>query len=374
MAQVSVPGGGLWLPGMLPIIVNPPATSNAAFGPIDAAGEKLAMVGRVWLPAHSGSKDIRRVGFRFGTVVKAGGSGLTISLQDVDLINGPPVRPDGVQDQTVAVANGDATFDTGLWHRSGALNADRNVTHGDRLAVVVEYDGGGRLGADTVSLSTLQAVNSVTVSPLETACVLFTAAWAILGTVQIPILVLEMSDGTFGTLEGCFPCTTINTHTFNVGTLVADEYALVVTPVWPCKIDGLWGIAGPVAGADFEQILYDGVVALQTVSVDANAIIVAGSRLSIAPIAETALVVGTTYYVGFRPTTANNISVYSFDVFDANHLTCHPAGIGWTFTTRLNLGAWAAPTATRRLFAGVRMSSFDDGAGGGGGNIFIVQE
>jgi len=124
---------------------------------IDATGEMAAFCGRVWFSARSGTKNLSRVGFRFGAVTKSGGSGLTVSLQDVTLSAGPPMQPDGTQDQTVAIANGNASFASNTWIRTGTFSASRTVTYGDLLAVNVEYDGGGRTNPDSVIVNTIVA-------------------------------------------------------------------------------------------------------------------------------------------------------------------------------------------------------------------------
>src|SRR5262245_9299830 len=136
MAFVQVPGNGLWIPSpSLPYsFAAAPALSTLLL--IDATGEEAAFCGRVFFPVRSGTKDVRKVGFRFGAVTKAGGSALTVSLQDVNLGTGPTMQPDETQDQTVAVANADAGFTSNAWYQTGALSADRTVALGELLAVV----------------------------------------------------------------------------------------------------------------------------------------------------------------------------------------------------------------------------------------------
>src|SRR5262245_16743976 len=147
MALVALNGLGMaipnWYSNALPAVTS--------IGPIDATGEKIAFCGYFWHPEGI-SKDITRVGFRFGSVTKAGGSGLTVSLQDLNLTTAP-MQPDEVQDQTVAIANGDSGFTSNVWYRTNALSANRTLANGDAVCVVIEYDGSGRLGSDTVSLS-----------------------------------------------------------------------------------------------------------------------------------------------------------------------------------------------------------------------------
>jgi hypothetical protein len=79
------------------------------------------------------------------------------------------------------------------------------------------------------------------------------------------------------------------------------------------------------------------------------------------PIALAAL---TQYYLSVKPTTTNNVTVYALDVDDSNQLALHPGGGNFNYSTRVDGGAWAAPTTTRRLVAGLMISALDNGSGG----------
>jgi hypothetical protein len=359
MAWTRLPGDGLLYPA-------PPNLSLApgfsGLGLIDATGEKFAALGAVWTP-NGGAKGVRTVGFPFGAVTKAGGSGLTVSLQDVSLTAGFPGQPDETQDQTYAVANGNANFATNAWLQTGNMSADRSVTHGDLLAVVVEYDGGGRLGADSVIVRAL----GVGVSLHWPNCVLKTGGtWASLGT--LPGVILGFSDGTFGTLRGSFPCSALNTHAFNSGTAGADEHALAFKVKAPCKSDGGWLFFAPASNAaDFDVVLYDGTASLASKGVDASTLrIAAGGRGDFGWSAgEVVLQPGRQYYLAVKPTQATaNVTAYSYDVSAAGHLGGQDAGQDFNYSSRVDAGAWAAVTATRRLLAGVRISSVDNGVRG----------
>lgn len=364
MAYQTLTGPGMWLGGVPPELIGRPQ-AGALASTADAAGEMVGFVGRVWFPARTGTKAIQRVQFMFGTVDKAGGSGLTVSLQDVDLTAGPPARPDGTQDQTVAIANADAGFVSNTWYRTGTLSADRTVTYGDLLAVVIEYDGTGWQANDDFAINSSFATDGG--QPSLGQPVLKTGGtWALAHSRGLGSVLLEMSDGTFGILEGNLPIKAANSHNFKSDTALTDEFAMPFTVPFKCKIDALRAAVNVAAGANFELILYTGTTATVTVSVDANT--AAASALWYdALIPETELAAGTQYYVAIKPTTTTALTAYSFEVENANHLTVYPGGPSFNYTTRVDGGAWAAATATRRLLAGVRMSAFDDGAGSGGG-------
>lgn len=344
----SVAVQGLWMPRPFE---GAPAASFVS-GLIDATGEKFAWIGRVWNKDRA-TKSIRKVHFCFGTVVKAGGSGLTLSLQNVDLANGPVYRPDGTPDQTVAIANGDAAFASNTWYTTGNLSADRSVTFGELIAVVIEYDGSGRLGADAVNIRGIPPAGAASRN-LASGSALFTASWAVVNAT--PNVILEFTDGTFGTLDGAYPLSATASVAFNSGS-AADEIALQFTPTFNGKIDGASVAMSAAAGADFDVVLYEGTTARATASFDAE--VVEGSnspRLLIAPLSEVSIAAGVTYYLSLKPTTANNVTIYYFDVAAAGHFQAHEADSTWIYNTRVDAGAWGTATATRRPFMCVRFS------------------
>jgi hypothetical protein len=328
---------------------------------IDATGEKIAFIGRHW-NSQRATKSIRRVGFLFGTVTKAGGSGLTVSLQNVDLTTGAPARPDGTQDQTVAIANADASFASDTWYRTDALSADRSVAFGELISVVIEFDGSGRLSSDAVNIKNLPVGGT----PLQENLGMvshFTASWAIVAVA--PNIILEYDDGTFGTLEGGMPCSAITTTNLNTGS-TPDEMGLKFRVPFPCKVDGAWfGAASAQASRDF-SILFD----TATVSIDADTVRTTAGAPNRVGFSEVTLAANTDYYLSFRPDTASNNTVQDITVADANHFTCYPGGTSWHLATRTNAGAWS-DTTTRRPLCGFRISALDDGAGGGGGQRVI---
>lgn len=342
-----------WPP--LAVFASPPAFDSATLL-IDATGEKIALMGRVWNKDRA-TKNITRVGFRFGAITKAGGSGLTVSLQDVSLTTSP-LQPDEVQDQTVAIANGDAGFASSVWYRTGALSAARPVAFGELLAVVIEYDGGGRLGADSVTVSGFTTAatslrNNVGSPVLKTA-----GTWVAQN--QIQNIVLEFDDGTFGTLLDAYPGLTISTTAYNTGS-AADEFALEFTVPAPMKVDGAWAEILWAASASVDLVLYDGTTPLVTVSTDFHTLAVTGStRLLRVPFPEQTLVPGTTYRLSVKPTTANNVTIYDFTMSDANHLQAWPLGTAAYLATRVDAGAWT-PLTTRRPMMGLYLSAISDG-------------
>lgn len=373
MAQTNFPGFGLVAPPLNYVSSTPAFTSLL----IDATGEKVGFVGRVWNKDHA-TKTIDKVHFLFGTVTKAGGSGLTVSLQDVSTASAPG-QPDETQDQFRAIANGDASFATDTWYSTGLITSNgtdggtkRTVAYGEDLAVVIEYDGSGRLSSDAVNVKMVSSTgfyNCLAAPVLKTG-----GSWAVQSC--IPNVILEFSDGTFGTLFSAWPASAISTVAYKQNTAGADEYALQFDVQVPCKVDGCWFVASLASGAaDFDVVLYSGTSALTngTASVDATTVASNSARMYWVQFpAPQALTPGTTYYLSIKPTqNTANVTVYYFDVSAAGHWQAHAGGSTWQMAARLDLGSWdssgSGAYAKRRPFFGLSFCSFDDGAQLGGG-------
>jgi hypothetical protein len=334
---------------------------------IDATGEKIAFLGQVWNKDRA-TKNLTKVGFRFGTVTKASGSALTVSLQNVATAGGLPYQPDEVQDQTVAIANGDSGFTSNVWYQTGAFSASRSVAFGELLAVVVEFDGSGRLGSDAVNFHAFGLAATTVVNEV-TGTVLKTASWA---TVAVSTnIVLEFDDGTFGCLAGNSQIASAQSAAaYNSGSGF-DELALEFQVPFACKIDGCW-IRMRVAGStsDFDVVLYDsGGGTLASVAVDAMQLAISGTndRIATFTFAETELAINTTYRLSIKPTSGNNVTLYYREVANANHKQAMPGGTAWNYTTRVDGGSWAAATTTRVPEMGIRISALSDSATAGAG-------
>lgn len=359
--------GGLDLASEPPTNISlAPAFSSTAFA---ATGDKVAWCGRFWHKDRT-AKDITRGGFRFGTVTKSGGSALTFSLQDIDLANGPTIRPDEAQDQTVAIANGDSMLASNTWCRTGILSANRTVAPGEWLAAVLEFDGLGRLGSDSIGVASLN--HSGTGLALASLAKKAGGSWSAEPSV-IPNIIFECTDGTFGTLMGARPCSGVASTSFKQDTGTADEHGLGFQVPYPVQTDQIWiGAAVSANTSNFDAVIYDGTTAIETVAVDANATrgSVAGGQFFQAPLSQlVTFQPGTQYYIEARPNqTTSTIVLYSIDVFDPNHLQCWWGGPNFCHASRLDLGGTWTPTTTRRPLIGFGQAGGDDGAGSGGQN------
>jgi hypothetical protein len=361
MTMQTIAGVGMTCPEFPYIAANTFAFSSAL---MDAGTEKVAFVGTVFTKDHA-AKNITKIGFRPGTVSLNALSFIKTSIQSVSTASGPPATPTG----TIlgATANGfvteaAATFSSNTWHQTAALGEVVAVNPGDIIAVVIEY--GTFTAADAFNVTNVTAPQSSHLA--QTA--LFTASWGVQSV--LANVVLEFDDGTFGTLDGAFPCSGINGISYASNTAGADEYALEFSFPFPVKVDG--GVAmlsNSAAGANFDIVLYDGTTALETIPIDGNQLATTSNTRGIyfGFTQQQSLAANTTYRLALKPTTTSSVSLSSFDVAAVGHFQAHPMGAGWVLGSRIDAGAWSAPTATRRPMIFVRVSACDDGTGGGGG-------
>lgn len=356
MTLVASPG--IVMPAY-PGIGQAPAFTSAL---IDATGEKVAFVGQVWNNDRT-TKSITRVGFRFGAVTKSGGSALTVSLQDVSATAGQPAQPDEVQDQTVAIANADAGFVANTWYRTNALSANRSVTFGEFLAVVIEYSGGGRLGSDVVNITSIGDANAIAGSPNFSGVMLKVGTWS--RQSMLMGVVLEFTDGTFGTLGSpnfgiSLPCSATNFQSMNTGT-TPDEAGLRFILPFEAQCEGAWFCINAAATADFDIVLYEGTTQKTSVSLDATRVLITSSRWTFIYFPTPAIIkAGVAHTIALKPTTANNAQIAYIDVSSASHFQAYGGGVEWYWHQRTDAGAWT-PTTTRRPICGLFLSMVQGG-------------
>ena len=361
MAFVRIPGPGLIIPN--PRGVGGLTALNSKV--IDATGEKFAWIGQAWWNDDDTSKSVERVQFLFGAVTKAGGSALTVSHQNVS--TSPPMQPDETQDGTVAIANADASFAANTWYRTGTFSANRTVSKGDLFAVVVEYDGAGRLGADLVNLNNITPTASYPNDRLSGDSLKTGGTWAAAAT-QTNLL-LEFSDGTFGQLgQGGWIASAIGTTGYNSGSS-PDEFALRFKFPAPVRVNGVWWAVSGVANnsTDFTFLFEDaaGNDLTPPIAIDLSqaGLALGGFYSKMFPPVE--LQANTEYFSTLRADTVNNVTISHFTVNSAAHFAVMWGGIEWYIASRTNAGAWT-PTTTQRPLCGLYVDAISDGAGGTG--------
>ena len=318
---------------------------------VDATGKKCAWIGPVHIPG-GGSKNVQKVGFRTASHVVAGGSGSTVSLQNVAATT--IIQPDEVQDQTVAVT----PPGTAGWLITGNLSAVRAVTHGEMLAVVWEFNGGGRLGADTLVAAQLGSHGSS--GGMGNAAVSLKSAGAWTVDAAVGTVALYFDDGTVGSLGYALPVSGRSTRTFNSGS-TPDERGFRLRPPCYLQVDGVWALLEcDTTASDFDLLIIEDDVTLQTISFDASmASVVNATRHYRFPITPVLMVPGRVYDVSFRPSTVADIVMQTFTFDSALVQALMPGGAEFSSLSRTNGGAWTE-TAQEHLWAGLMLSGIYD--------------
>lgn len=342
---------------------NTSTTFMESGGTIDATGEKTAAIGRFWHPEHS-TKSIRYIHWRAAAIVSAGGSAIDISLQNISGATNP-VQPDETQDEKVSSVLLSALTASG-WNTTAALSADRSTAIGDHIAVVWEFDGAGRLGADSLIVAGSRSAAYVNDGPTMMGKTGGTWSLSVVGA--CPIVIFECTDGTFGTLDESWPVKTVTTVSYNSGSS-PNEYALEFTVPVEVSVDAAivtMSIAGTTS--DFDIVLYSGTTALATVSFDAHATRGTGTYGYMASFgSDVTLSPGTTYFLSLKPTTANNVSLAYFEVNATGHFDVHAGGQTWLMAHRAG-GAWTQGwgSSLRRPKISLRVSKIHGSSSGGG--------
>jgi hypothetical protein len=244
--------------------------------------------------------------------------------------------------------------------------------------VSVVFDFVTFTAADSIILRGLSSMSTALRGTISSAA-LFTGSWA--DQAVQPALLLEFTDGTFGTVGLSVPAQVYNTRAFNLDTTgtggglnAGDERGLEFTPEVTFRSDGVQIDLSVASGADFEVIAYSGTTPLSggTITVDNNATAVAGTlrRGIYYWTQELTFTAGTTYRVAVRPTTTNSVTLSTITLNDANHRVIY-GGTSIAGNSRADQGAWGTPSTTEIPMISLLVSSLDDGTGSGGGGIKV---
>jgi hypothetical protein len=334
-------------------------TSFTSSTPLTTANTtKLHMLGRFWHKDRI-TKTISSIYARLGTVTANAASVLQLSIQNPDLVNGPPGRGDGTILQSGTTLGSNLTSNSTVYV---PLAAGLSMAMGASLVVVAQLTTFNTGDSVTFSsVSNLSAFESFLT--FESATPTFTVSNT------SPMLFFVCSDGTVGTFNKTCPVSTTSTVVININS-ATDEIAMEFSMPIACTLSGVRVTVGGATGSDFDVVLYSGttVLATATPTLDQNTTNIAGSnRIYNVQFPETNLTANTIYAISILPTTVNNVTVYYADVSATAFWYAHQAEIGWGYKTRANAGAWSALNSSRRPFMALMFSKVDDGAGGGGG-------
>lgn len=353
---------------------------GANTGTMDAAGEKYALIGQLFIegrPAGAKTLSTGKIWFRTGTCVFADvATTLDIGIQDVAIGAGPIAQPDGTFDVKTTLTGG-AGLTTVAVNSPAMTSGTKSMTHGDLIAVVFDMTARGGTDSVTVLSCDRNIVRSAdTQLPVTNAYI--AAAWqtaATVGAGRVPNVAIEFDDGTLGWLDMAPAFTAIATELFSDSTN-PDERGLIFQVPWDCKIDELWAICGRTdANSDFTLKLYSDPLGtptlLASVAVLAENMGAATTQGFFTGLlaSQISLTKNTDYAVTLLATGTSNARLATNTFFDEKFRKMWNGGTTVKKATRDgSTGAFTAETpAVTMPRVGVRIYSLDDGTGTGSG-------
>lgn len=326
-----------------------PEQYSSTSATLNAAGESIAYIGKLYLEGGSGSKTISTSGGKIhwappiASTFASASTTLKIGIQDVAATG----LEDGTYDVYGELVAGTDTITIPGLQTMAMESGTKTITHGDTVAIVFEMTV--RAGADSLAIPycTVGDRPYVTID---------TGAGPVIGQ-GAGFVTVEFDDGTLGWLEfGWYA-----TNSAVSGTAVAvgssstpDEYALIFQLPFRAQITAVLASIGSLAATDdFELILYSDPLGtptvVETITIDATyTALFSSSTPLIARFANVNLLnANTNYALAIRPTTTNTINVYYYDYGSGNEKLMKPTTLGrnWYLGTRSDqTGAFTATT------------------------------
>jgi hypothetical protein len=378
MTYASV-SGGLFYP-------NPLFSVTAVAGAvIDAATEKFAMIGRLYIDGRPGGTKTLSTGtiqYRTGAATFASGSTtVDIGIQDVATGTGPIAQPDGTFDVLTTLTGGGGGITANAWQTVTMTSGTKSMAHGDLIAVV--FDMTARGGADTVTIAASNTLSMGSTGHIPTCNAYISSAWQTTNTAgasRIPNVIIVFDDGTLGWFDCAYPASTQANESYQDSTN-PDERGMIFQVPWNCKVDELWAQVGATdASSDFTFKLYSDPTGTPTL---VASIVVAAENTGTPSASVTGLLFGclasevtltrnTDYIVTVLATGTSNLRLAQNTLGNTAHRAAALIG-GTTLAkaTRNNsTGAFTAESPAITMYnMGVRISSLDDGAGGGSSGL-----
>lgn len=327
------------------LMVPNPAVAISPFTSItlNSAGYKAAFI--VQVPK---SGNISKIGFRVYTLTTS--KTLRVGLETVNTATGVPTGNQyGGSAVGIQAAPAQNTYYT------VTLGTPATAVAGDVVAIVIQFD------SDVGNLL-ITCINNLSVFPY---CAKYTASWA--KQTILPVGHLEYDDSSVGDAF-ILPQNTSLLENFKINS-DPDERGLKFKLPFPCRLKGIWRAPYTYPAGDFDIVVYDsdGSTVLETLCVIANESNVYQDVVNYFLFADPVTLLADTWYrVVLKPSSTNICYVSGFTVTSAYLLDSVSAGQNFHYTSRVDAGAWTDNTL-KRLFLGLILDQFDDGAGGGGG-------
>jgi hypothetical protein len=374
--MVQFPSQGFLVPQYY---INGPgiAGSTGGLGGISAANNKLVFYGRVyqkdlWFRRGNVAKNLNHISFSSDVRTCSGcTSTVQVDIEGVSTSAGPPGQPDGsiLGGGNALATQSLSSISNSVWY-TGMPNftAPAVVRYGQLIAVVFSFStyDSGAFNLAGASQLTDGAAHSPTIVKYNGT------TWT--SSYQLPNIALEFDDGTVGTLAMglAYQQVAVN-NTYNSSSN-PNEIGMSFQIPFNAQIDALCANFSVASASSMATIELTDFSATPTVLASVAGIDghtargTGGTRNSIScfPINVISLKRNTTYVVGVKATTANNITASSIQFGAASNLdTTMASGQAFTYVTRTNGASWSAISTTKRPDFAVRISAIDDGTGPG---------
>jgi hypothetical protein len=338
-----------------------PEMSNIPQSIMNALGESLAHVGRVYLSSGPGtSKTLSSAGGKIVIVLQTvtwatAGTTVRVGIQDVNTTTGLEV---GTFDVFKDLVQGTDAMAVGFREVTMA-SGTKTITHGDLIAVVSEMTV--RNGADSLGISFTGFSANFPYLTTDVATLAKSAAGG-------PFCTIRCDDGTLGHFGDWTVPNTVTTPLISSAT-TPDEYAMVFQLPFTCTINAVFLRIGDVDAGDeatvhLIQDPFGAITNLQTVTLASGLQAQTGGVIgnTTVEMPATTLVANTVYAVSYRPTTTGTRLVRLLNFFDANARFLLPMLASGA--TRTDLGAFTnSPTVIPDF--GIRVNTIDVSGGAG---------
>jgi hypothetical protein len=328
---------------------------------INAVGESVGFIGQIQLSTGPGtSKTIStgKIWFQTSTscVFATAGSTVRCGIQDVAATG----FEDGTYDVFDDLVQGTEAIPSSSVIAVTMSSGTKTITHGDMIAVVIEFTV--RNGVDAINISRNGLVSNLPYCTIDTG--------AIAKFANGPLCAIQFDDGTMGHF-GDWTIPFLPTEQALASNTTPDEYALAFQVPFSCKINALFFRIGDIDATETATVHliedpYSAITNLVTVTLDPalQGQISVANGYTIVPITETTLTINTVYAVSYRPTSTGSRILRLITLANSALKDCLYLNV--TGATRTDLGAFSSSSVAFPDF-GFRISKLDDGTGTSGG-------
>lgn len=365
-------GRGLYWPNFNEYISGNPGVGTDV---LNISGSRIAMIGQFWTPDNQ-NKVITGVQFRFGTVTKAGGTVMRVSLQNLltgSAATGSPGQANNTPLDFFYIQNNDTTFATSTWC-TGSLQTGVSMSFGQLFAVVFETSASGLQAGDSIGVAGINNLGSISGNKNGFS---YLAKYPGSGSLwqastSYPNVAFQCSDGTNGSFIGGFSLNNFSS-VLNIATgSNPNEVGLRIKIPFSCSIDAVAAvILIQNNSSSFNVNFYDGgtdgnsSILLMTSSLNAGMFpTTLAQRYTIMPFAtESILAPNHIYYATILPQTGSLGSQTQFqllNVFNNNLWNINGATSESYQASRINGQSWSG-SITQRPIMYLRLNQVDDG-------------